>query len=76
MKTLIIAFSIFIYSISFANVLSQNPTQGTQVVPGSSVNITISSDPLAVPGIVGLDQSEAQKRNYRSRSNRWGYHEQ
>ena len=44
------------------SVISQNPTGGTEVLPGSAVDLVISSgvEPVEVPNVVGLSQADAE----------------
>ncbi len=49
-------------SVPVGNVISQNPTGGTMVAPGSAVDIVVSLGPatVAVPNVVGLGQAAAE----------------
>ncbi len=44
-------------------IIEQRPSAGTEVKPGSSVEVTVSSGPkqISVPNVVGLDVEEAKK---------------
>ena len=48
-------------TVASGNVISSNPSAGTQVNPGSSVDLVISSGPalVAVPNVVGETQAQA-----------------
>ena len=43
------------------SVISQNPIAGTQVAPGSAVNLVVSTGPppVSVPNVVNLTQAAA-----------------
>lgn len=41
-------------------VLSQNPTAGTSVLPGTLVDVTVSSGPVLVPNVVNQPQATAE----------------
>jgi serine/threonine-protein kinase len=48
-------------TIAAGNVIEQNPAPGTEVEPGSTVRILISTgpEPVSVPGVVGVPRDEA-----------------
>jgi beta-lactam-binding protein with PASTA domain len=49
-------------TVPSGNVISQNPTGGTSVTPGSAVALVVSTGPAsaAVPSVVGMTQAAAQ----------------
>src|SRR5205085_6665946 len=48
-------------TVPVGSVISQNPTAGTQIAPGSAVALVVSAGPpqVAVPAVVGLTQAAA-----------------
>ena len=48
-------------TVPAGSVISQNPTSGTSVAPGTAVNLVVSSGPapVSVPNVVGLTQAAA-----------------
>ena len=51
-------------SIQAGNIIAQNPTPGTSVVPGTAVDVVVSAGPARfdVPDVVGLPQADAQDK--------------
>ena len=55
-------------TVPSGSVISQSPTSGTLVLPGSAVNIVVSTGPaqVAVPNVVGDTQTAATHRHHRT----------
>lgn len=54
--------SVYSETIAAGEVVDQTPTAGSMVLPGTTVNVTVSQGPapIAVPDVIGLTQAAAQ----------------